>query len=382
MHKINFYPIGNADSTLLEVDDQTKEGRLLLFDFGNEGTGAEGDKRVDLEKELRAKLKGRSYFGFDVVAFSHLDGDHICGSSEFFEFTWATKYQGSDRAKIKELWVPAAVLVEDACDGDARVIQEEARHRFRQKSGIRVFSRPERLNDWMQKNKIPWEGREDLVTDAGQLVPGYNDKVKHGVEFFVHSPFGHRQDQCTVVVRNDDCLVMQATFHTPGHLGGRDTRLILSADVIAEVLSEIVQITRGHKRDERLKWDIFKLPHHCSYRSLALSGNKGKDRTEPLPDIQWLFEQGENGGRIISTSDPIPTVETTQPPHFQTANTHRETVRKIGGEFLVTMEHPSKSCPEPLVFKLDNFGVTLEKAVIGGACSILGTPAPRAGGDD
>ncbi len=379
MSKITFYPLGNADSALLEISDGTKEGRLVLMDYGNENN----DKSIDLDPELRAKLKGRSYFGFDAVAFSHLDRDHICGASEFFYLEHAKEYQSSDRPRIAEMWVPAAVLTEDVPEDDKeeRIIQKEARHRFREKTGIRVFSGPNRLDEWMKKAGVSWEGRRGLVTNAGELIPGFDDKHSDGAEFFVHSPFAHVQNKCAKVDRNDDCLVFQVTFHTPGQLvgGGRDTRILLAADVTCEVIAEIVNMTRGKGNEERLKWDIYKLPHHCSYLSLAPSGEKGTTETTPIDEVQWLLEQGQTKGRIISTSEPIGTKDQTQPPHFQAKNAYRRRTLAIKGEFLVTMEQPSPEKPEPLVFVIDGGGITPERTSNSGATSLVTAGTPRVG---
>ena len=45
------------------------------------------------------------------------------------------------------------------------------------------------------------ESREHLITDAGQLIPGFTLE-NDGAEFFVHSPFAWRQDEKTVIDRN------------------------------------------------------------------------------------------------------------------------------------------------------------------------------------
>lgn len=384
MHKITFYPLANADSTLLEIDDNSKEGRLILMDFGNEGTGEDSDKRVDLKPLLRAKLKGRSFFGFDVVAFSHLDKDHICDASNFFYLEYNVKYQSDDRPHIAEMWVPAAVLTEDVPveEEEERIIQKEARYRFKNKQGIRVFSSPNQLNDWMTKEKLSLEGRSDLLVAAGKMVPGYEDKTTDGVEIFVHNPFAHSQDKRDRINRNDDGLVLHATFHTPGHYGGRDTHVLLTADVTQGVIAEIVNITRTKENEERLKWDILKLPHHCSYKSLAPEGEKGEKETVPVDEVKWLLEQGQNKGRIISTSEPIGDTDQTQPPHFQAANTYRKYATAIKGEFLVTMQEPSRDKPEPMTFKIDGSGATPERTSISGATKIVSSVAPRVGADE
>ena len=374
MQKLTFFPLGNADCCLIDLAN----GDKLLFDYADTRCRDDkDDKRADLPGELRKDLTAANRKYYDVVAFSHLDKDHICGSSEFFYLKHDKKYQSDDRIEIREMWVPAAVIIEDkeTLGEEHAVIQKEARYRLRNKTGIRVFSRPGLLKDWLGSQGMTVDEICHLVTDAGQIVPGFT-KEEDGVEFFAHSPFAKRLNECEVVDRNSDSLVLQATFEDYG----TETKFILGADSPHEVLSEIVDITRQHKREERLEWDIFKLPHHCSY--LSLGPEKGKDKTEPVPNVKWLFEdQGRDGGIIVSTSDPIPTGDTDQPPHRQAANYHKDNVASKSGEFRVTMEFPSTSKPEPMVIEIGGLGAKVVKRTTGGATSVTGSPAPRAGSD-
>jgi hypothetical protein len=376
MPKLTFYPLGNADCCLMDLDNSKKK---LLFDYAHTRCqGEENDKRIDLPSELRTDLITASRDYYDVVAFSHLDKDHIQGSSEFFYLEHDKKYQSSDRKKINEMWVPAAVIIEDkeTLGEEHAIIQKEARYRLRQRKGIRVFSRPGLLKDWLEKNGLTLDSVCHLITDAGQTVPGFT-KETDGVEFFSHSPFAKRLNECEVVDRNSDSLVLQATFVCDG----QETKLMLGADSPYDVLSDIVDVTRIHKREERLEWDIFKLPHHCSY--LSLGPEKGKDKTEPVPNVKWLFEdQGHQGGITVSTSDVIPSEDTDQPPHRQAANYHRENMASKSGEFKVTMEHPSISKPTPLIIKIDGLGASVEKRSMAGSAGATAGPAPRAGADN
>ncbi|MEX2219392.1 MAG: hypothetical protein WD749_11625 [Phycisphaerales bacterium] len=174
--------------------------------------------------------------------------------------------------------LPAAVITEKlsaTADPEAKAIQKEARERFKAGKGIRVFSRPERLKEWCEANGVDIEARCGLITDAGRLVPEFS-LAEDGVEFFVHSPFAMRQDENTVVDRNCDCLVMHATFEAAGAI----TKLMLTADVTHDVISDIVRVTEARGNVARLEWDIFKLPHHCSY--LSLSDERGVDKTKPV----------------------------------------------------------------------------------------------------
>ena len=152
MHKITLFPLGNADCCRIDLEC----GKKILFDFADSRDPEdEDDLRCDLPKELREDLEESNRDYFDVVAFSHLDKDHFNGATEFFFLEHAKKYQSDDRIKMNVMWVPAALITEQGPEDDeARILQKEARHRFREKKGIRVFSRPERLRQWCKKNDI------------------------------------------------------------------------------------------------------------------------------------------------------------------------------------------------------------------------------------
>lgn len=260
MHKLTFYPLGNADCCLIDLNNKKK----ILFDYANlKDPENDKDLKVDLAAALKADLDKEKRDYYDVVAFTHADDDHIHGFSDFFFLEHAKKYQDEGRIKINELWVPAALITEEGLKDEAAVLRSEARHRFMIGKGIRVFSRPERLKEWADKEGINIEERRGIITDAGQLVPGF-DKLTEGVEFFVHSPFASRQED-KLVDRNGDGLVMQAVFS----YDSVETKLFLSSDATNDILTDIVKITRGHKRDDRLEWDVMKIPHHCSYKALS-----------------------------------------------------------------------------------------------------------------
>lgn len=376
MHKLNFFPLGNADCCRIDLDG----GERILFDCAAmRDPDDAADKRCNLHQELRDDLDaaGRNYL--DVVAFTHLDRDHFARSTEFFHLEHARKYQSGDRIKMTVMWVPAALITEQAPDdAEAKVLQKEARHRFKEGSGIRVFSRPERLRKWCEQNGIKLEDRTHLITDAGQSVPEFTLE-DHGVEFFVHFPMAIRQDEKTVEDRNGDGIVMHATFQA----GSRLTKVLLMADATHEVLTDIVTVTKAHENEDRLEWDVAKLPHHCSYGSLG--PEKGKDKTTPVDEVAWLYEkQGQDGAVIVSSSKPIPAKgsaedEDRQPPHRQAANYYRDALSGADGEFVVTMEHPNKSVPKPVVIEVGSSGATLKVVAMTGARIATSRPAPRAG---
>ena len=198
-------------------------------------------------------------------------------------------------------------------------------------------------------------------------------------EFFVHSPFGWRQDENTVD------RPQRGLDRYAGHVPGRAAAIRIfssGSDVDYETLSLIVQISQLHGNADRTLWDLMKLFHHCSYRS---SGpERGVDETKAVPDVKWLFEtQGRRGGVIVSPSWPIPEKgskedKDVQPPHRQAANHHRRVARDLDGAFVVTMEQPSKGWPKVFGYEITAFGIAL---II--AAPMVGTAAasstPRAG---
>lgn len=370
MAKITFHPLGNADCARIDLDN----GKKILVDYAD--THCEGDKYIDLPTVLRNDLRAAKRTSFDVVVFSHMDEDHVLGAEEFFHFDYSEQYQGDGRIKIDQMWVPAAVITEsrnDLCDS-AYVVQAEARHRLKAGKGILVFSQPGCVEDWLKNQGIDPSTRSDLMVDAGTLVPGFS-LAQDNVEFFVHSPFAsHLDDRDGTVVRNDDAIAFMAHFE----YGGRVTRAFFTADIAHEVIGNIVKISEHKGNAHRLEWDILKLPHHTSFKSIGLE--KGKDKTEPTEEIERLYaEYGQQFGKIISTSDPIPTVDTVQPPHRQAAAYYREKAKALNGEYLVTMEHPSISTPGVMVIEIDRFGMTLLKGMTAGSAAATDANAPRAG---
>jgi hypothetical protein len=375
-NKVIFYPVQNGDTSQIILND----GRRLLFDFHHLKKGEdEGEPVIDLKSQLEKELKADNRDYFDVVAFTHGDRDHIWHSTEFFELNCANKYQGNGRIKIRELWVPAAMILETATNpqqSDEFVIwRKEARHRLREGKGIRVFSKPEMLKDWLENENLTLESRQHLITNAGETVSSFT-LTNDGIEFFCHSPFAKHVDDGEDL-RNDAALIFQIRFE----VAGVQTNYLAVGDSTDHVLEDIVAITEFHGNGGRLKWDLFNIPHHCSHNALN-SSEKGEHETIPIPLIEKLLSYGQKNAYLVSSSKPIidnkEAYEQTQPPHIQSRKCYERYLRKINGRrFLVTMEEPSTSKPQPLEFHITSEGVNLKKEPT--HISIISSPAPRAG---
>lgn len=376
MHKVIFYPVGNGDAGQIVLEN----GKRLLFDFHHrKKLEEEGSTDFNLSKHLKDELKKAKRDYFDVVALTHGDDDHIANSTEFFELRYAEKYQGDGRIKIAELWVPAAMILESGTaeqqKNEVFIWRQEARYRLKQGKGIRVFSKPDKLKAWLEANELKLEDRRHLITDAGQLVPGFT-LANDGVEFFCHSPFIKHVDGGDVL-RNEASLIFQVRFE----VDGTPFNYFAVGDSEHGVLDDIVAISKFHKNDHRLDWDLYNIPHHCSY--LALGPEKGEKNTEPTANVAELLRHGQNGAYIVSSSNLIGSdkaaYEASQPPHVQAKNTYQEFLKEVDGRrFLVTMEHPLAAKPEPIVFEISGGGgnLALKRSA---SAAIISSTAPRAG---
>jgi hypothetical protein len=376
-HKVIFYPVGNGDTSQIVLEN----GKRILFDFRHLKKTENGEgPEINLKERLKDDLKKANKTAFDVVAFTHGDKDHIENSTEFFELRHAAKYQGDGRIKIDTLWAPAAMILETATNDDQSsefvIWRQEARYRLKEGKGIRVFSKPDMLKTWLEENDLTVESRKSLITDAGQLVPDFTLGAD-GVEFFCHSPFIKHVDEGDDL-RNEAALIFSVRLKKDSNVFD----YLAVGDTEWSVLEDIVMTTKDHGNDDRLEWDLYNIPHHCSY--LALSDEKGDTETTPKPLVKELLQKGKDGAYLVSSSVPILDTkegrDQTQPPHIQAKKCYVRYLTEVGGtKFLVTMEEPNATKPEPLEFKIEATGISLDRKIVSAAAIITSSPAPRAG---
>ena len=365
--KLTFYPLGNAETVLLELAN----GKKLLFDYADVNSGSAGDKRYKIVSELKRHKK------FDVVMFSHSHEDHVKGAADFFAFDYADKYQGAGRVVIGELWVSSAFILEtDSTDSplceDARVIRQEARYRLKKGYGLRVFSRADGIDTWLSSQGMSTDDSKYPIYHAGQLLSGRNIGLGDEIQFFIHAPFSNDADNVTD--RNDPSIVMQVRLFN----STRQTNILITGDTPHDVLEKIVDFSEAKENSQYLHWDIYDIPHHCSHTGLASAGASGADRpdstTQPTAQVKKLIGQyGNRGGIFVASCESIP--QTTKPPCIHAKRAYIA----FGGSdkrFIVTMEHPDKSSPKPLTITIDHTGVSVDRPQ---SDSFVTNPAPRAG---
>lgn len=358
------------------------------MDYRQHPSGTDNSRpEIDLKETLTSELASANLDYFDVVMFTHADKDHIEGCTEFFYLEHAQKYQSADRIKIKELWVPAAMLLEsvkiDERSSEFAILRAEARHRLRTGEGIKVFSKPDSLVQLMASYGIGEYERDYLFVDAGTIVNTFSLETD-GVEFFCHSPYKkHCEGGAKKEIRNEAALIFNVRFKQDDLIYD----LFASGDSTCEVLADIVNITEYHGNDDRLAWNIYSLPHHCSYLALAPSGEKGETKTSPTDEVRRLLLNGKPNSYIVSSSQPIgndkAAYESVQPPHVQAKNTYLDIIDEIQGrKFMVTMEEPNNLRPKPLTFEISAFGLRLVKNSVAAATLAAAASPARAGSSE
>lgn len=370
MAKVIFYPVGNGDCTLIQFSD----GRLLLEDFSYQESD---DGRPDLVEEIGSFLAEVESDHFDVVAFSHADSDHVKGAEEFFWFEHSPKYQDSDRIRIREIHLPANFLLEANLEGSALAIRDEGRHRLKAGHGIRIYGEPESLNDFLEDAGIEPSSRTQLITRAGNTVPGFS-RDEGQAEIFVHSPFTYKvEDEPEPRIRNGNSIIWQISFFE----GESSCKMMLGADADHQSWADIFNISMSHDNADKLVYDLFRVSHHCSYTALA--EDKGTDITEPRSEVVELFEFGNHNCYLISSSLPIPLSDTDEPPHRQAANYYKSVAESKGerSNFVVTMEWPSDKTCRPMIFSIGPgcFSLDKSRAALGGIATVTRRPSPRMG---
>lgn len=137
MAKVIFYPLGNADCCLMQLNNEM----MFVFDYADMNDPEDpADKRLPLAKHFKEDIGWPKRDYVDVLAFTHGDNDHVKRAAELFWLEHAVKYQGDDRVKFKQMWVPPALIVEEGSEDDTRIIRAEARYRFLNKEGKAVTS--------------------------------------------------------------------------------------------------------------------------------------------------------------------------------------------------------------------------------------------------
>jgi len=356
--KIRFYPVGNGDSALIENDD----GKHLLIDYNcSSEAKEEDDERINLEEELDERLKSKN---LDALMITHAHDDHYHGFSEYFWLNFAERYQGDDRKKIDELWVPDSLIWETGFTGEGKILRDEARYRFLdEKDGIKVFGESNSLIEFINESgKATYDDLKHLIFKPGDILNHFS-----GFEIFIHSPHSWKTEEDEN--QNNKCIVVQADFLIDST---SVTKVIFGSDAESDAWESIYSATENNNNFDKLEFDVFKIAHHCSYSALN-KDEKGDLITEPVEKVKKLFEElGKDKCKLIASNEKIPSKSKRNEsglPHYQAAEYYKKIASEKDGEFEVTMEQSMESKNrKPVIVEITKYGpriMLLSTAAIG-----------------
>lgn len=348
--KIKYYPVGNGDTSLITLSDNTK----IIIDINctNESEDEEVDERFNVRTDLLQELNRDNEIPYtDAFILTHPDNDHCRGFERIFYLGDPSKFDDDDLEneliRIDELWFTPRVFAEfhkDLSD-DAKAFKKEADRRMKlfkenptdaKKSGnrIRIIGYTDNPNR---------QGFDEVTTSPGNSINLINGSIKKDFSFFIHAP--HKIDTDKNDDRNDTSLVLQARFDVDKviHAG----KALFGGDAGWRVWALILKKCKT----ENIEYDLFLAPHHCSWG--FFNDTPQKDNPKPVSTSIDVLNKKRDGAIVISSSKEIKNNDD-NPPHYEAKN---EYVKIVGKEnFLTTAEHPSTDNPLPIVYRITSNG--------------------------
>lgn len=378
---ITYFPVGNGDTTLIQLSDETS----ILIDC-NITQDSEDESKDEVysvhDHILKKVLKDENDVPYlDVFILTHPDEDHCRGFGNIFHTGDPSDYQEKDqkegKIRIDELWFSPRMFSPYEKKGElsesAECVYNEAKRRMKLYSESNSKSKEpgNRLRVIGYSDNEELKGLESILITPGNSINLFNNKIESDFSFFVHAPFKEDNDS-ELSARNDTSIVLQARFDVSDEKNAG--LAFFGGDSQCTILEKIVE--RSEKQD--LQWDLFLAPHHCSWHFF----NELSYEKDPTPSkkILDLLGMGREGAFIIASCKPIVDNDDPNPPHFVAAKEYKKKVKE--GNFLVTTEWPNEKEPAPINFRITKMGpqlkeeISTNKSIVSSAAieSVIRTP--------
>lgn len=376
-HKIKFYPVGNADNTLIKLSDNT----TIIIDCQiREGeTDTNGVKIFDVKKDMLKEVEKDSYKNpyVDLFILSHPHKDHCLGFEKNYYIGKPDDYGKTNRDNneiiIGELWVTQMVFANDLCD-EATAIRKEAKRRR-----TLFETNPKDANKYGNRLKIIGYNDQDKTVAGLHYIPGttiqeFNGKNNDFLTLFIHAPF--KANLITAKADDDEnaaSIVFQARFKMAKN-GEVVSKALFSGDADHYVWQKVKEKSEEKGNENMLEWDLFLAPHHCSW--MFFNNTPYKSNKTPKDYSLSILDYKNSNADIITSSVEILDNDA-NPPCYQAKEEYEKKVGK--SHFRNTAINIDKKAPEPIVYIIDDDGFTLLKAAQAATSTILTSSTPRAG---
>ncbi len=374
-HIINFYPVGNADCTLVKLDN----GRTIIIDCcfrevtkDDKGNPTMFDVKEDLLKELN-KTNGHPYV--DLYINTHPHEDHMVGFSDHFYCGDPADYddkKDADKIIIGEMWVTPKLFTHKIADAVTCLRKEAKRRRALYDNDAEYKGEEGNYLHIIGYDKDKeFDSRYGYV--PGKLVKKVNGHNFEWLEIFVHAPF---KEEVTDSKEKDDknltSIVSQFRFKVEGK---EDVvcKAIFGGDAEHPVWAHILE---NNQDEDKLKWNLLLAPHHCSWTFFG-SDSKSNDVSESAIKILDDYQIGESA-HIIASSDKIEDNDN-NPPSYKAMKQYKKHLKNKDNFHCVADTNVENKISQPIVYKISTHGKTLQTKSASATESVTSRPAPRAG---
>lgn len=351
MNKLKFYPVDNGDTVLIKVDKTT-----IQIDANIRNNDDCYDVMSDLLDEFSTDSENR--YHLDLFMLTHPDEDHCHGIDNYYYLGDPDKYSDEDLENdlviIDELMV-TPMLFSDATSAPAKALKKEAERRRKlwdenssdkTKAGNRLVI-------------IGYDGDkkyENVISYIpGETIKKVNGKSMTLLEFFVHSPFKDSLVEGRAEAdKNETSIVMQARFKHVSTDANPSALYLFGGDADHYIWEEIQDQSSAHNNDDKLDFDIFMAPHHCSWSYFNDVPYKKGETDEPVESSKNLIKNHKMTGAVIIASSKLIRDDDDNPPHYPAKG---EYVELIGdGKFISLAEEPDSKNPKPVIYEVTSTG--------------------------
>lgn len=351
MNKVIFYPVDNGDTVLIKVDKTT-----IQIDANIRNNDDCYDVMNDLLDELRKDSDSR--YHLDLFMLTHPDEDHCRGVDTNYYLGDPENYSDEDMENdlviIDELMV-TPMLFTDATSAPAKALKKEVDRR-------RKLWDENSLDKTKAGNRlviIGYDGdkRYENVTSyiPGDMIKEVNGKSMSLLEFFVHSPFKDSLVEGRADAdKNETSIVMQARFKYASTDTKPSALYLFGGDADHYIWEEIQDQSSAHDNDDKLVFDIFMAPHHCSWTYFNDVPYKKGETDEPVESSKALINDHKTKGAVIIASSKQIKDDDDNPPHYPAKE---EYVKLIGADkFISLAEEPDSKKPKPVIYEVTSSG--------------------------
>lgn len=349
-HKIKFYPVGNADCTLIKLSN----GKTIIIDcqikdaFDKDGKQVCYDVKADLLKELKRDSDNHPFV--DLYVSTHPHDDHCIGFGDHFYHGKPEDYNDDQNELIiiGELWVTPYALKNDVCDSAADIRKEAKRRRTLYDQDDQYtgeYGNYLRIIGY-DKDK-EFDNRYGYI--PGTLVKEVNGESLSWLEVFIHAPFKEDVEEAKEESdKNAVSIVLQFAFSLKGKPD--ITKMLVGGDAEHQVWQHILD---NNQDGEKLAWDVFQTPHHCSW----IFFNDTEDKEHVLQSAEdILSKKRDDDGLIIASSNEIKN-EKPNPPHYEAKVEYKKRLKRKSN-FLNTAIHCIENdISQPIVLVVTDSGV-------------------------